>query len=262
MRTKRFAVHALGLPVVAVSLLAGCESGGGTIVGGSEVVAAEVKVAVAPPVVALAVGQTAQLVAVVANVPAGAPAGVRWTSTDVAVASVSAQSGVVSCNGAGSAMVFATAEASEAASGRSAVTCTPAAVPPPRPEPTPAPTPVPTPAPTPTPPPPPVNLVAVNASLLSFQDRAFVDSCPLNVGAFTVKNTSQERIRVEMQAGHDSLELTPGSWELQPGQEAPHPVNVRFNCTARSSFTTHITITARASGASQTRRIEVRGTIQ
>jgi hypothetical protein len=261
MRTKSTAVHALGLSLVALTLLAGCEGGGGTaLVGGSEVPAAAVTVAVAPASVSAQVGQSAQLAAAVANVPAGAPFGVRWSSFDSGVASVSG-SGLVSCNTAGSTVVVAQAEASAGASGRAAVTCTEAPAPVPAPQPTPAPTPTPAPVPSPSTPPPAAGLIVVNTSVLSFQYRAFVDSCPLPVGAFTVKNTSPARTQVEITAGHDSLELTPGSWDLQPGQESPHPVSVRFNCTAQASFTTHITITARSGGSSETKRIEVRATI-
>jgi hypothetical protein len=261
MRTKSTAVHALGLSVAALTLLAGCDGGGGTaLVGGSEVPAGAVTVAVAPATVSAHVGQSVQLAAVVANVPAGAPFGVRWSTFDSVVAGVSG-SGLVSCNTAGSTVVVAQAEASAGATGRAAVTCTEAPAPVPAPQPTPAPTPAPTPVPPPSTPPPAAGLIAVNASVLSFQYRPFVDGCPLPVGAFTVKNTSPARTQVEIRAGHDSLELTPESWDLQPGQESPHPVFVRFNCTAQASFTTHITIFFNDTASTETKRIEVRAAI-
>ena len=253
MRTKSQAVHAMGMSVVALGLLSGCDQKkGGGVVGGTPVEAPrpEIQVVVAPQLVSLEVGETAQLVAAIANVPAGAPAGVRWESSNPTVAGVS-DAGVVSCEAEGSADVSAHALASDRASGRAAVTCTPA---PSRKKPAPKPSPNPGPAPAPG------ALFALSTNQLSFQTQPFSTNCPLRIGELRVTNTSGQRASVRLSAGHGAIELTPDQLDLLPGMW--HDVIVKYNCTANASFHTQITVVATAGGSSETRRVEVRGTIQ
>jgi hypothetical protein len=253
MRNKSFAVHAMGLSVVSLGLLSGCEreTGGGVIDPTAvQTPRAQVQVAVAPAVVSLPVGESLQLVAAVANLPEGAAAGVRWESSNPDVASVS-DSGVVACAAEGAADVAARALAAESASARAAVTCTPA---PKRKKPAPQPNPQPGPTPAPG------ALFALSTNQLAFQAQPFATSCPLRVGDLRVTNTSGQRASVRLSVGHDAIELTPALIDLQPGMW--HDVIVKYNCSASASFTTQIVVTATAGGSSETRRVEVRGTIQ
>jgi hypothetical protein len=253
MRNKSFAVPVMGLSVMSLGLLSGCErQGGGGLIDPTALPPARppVQVAVAPASVTLEVGERIQLVAVVANLPEGAPAGLRWESSDPDVASVDG-SGVVACADEGEADVTARALAAESASARAAVTCTPA---PKRKKPAPQPTPHPGPAPAPG------ALFALSTNQLSFQAQPFATSCPLRVGDLRVTNTSGQRASVRLSVGHDAIELTPALIDLQPGMW--HDVIVKYNCSASASFTTQIVVTATAGGSSETRRVDVRGTIQ
>ena len=242
----------MGLSLLSLAVLSGCERKTGGVVDptGFEPPRPEIQVAVAPQAVQLEVGESAQLVAAIANVPAGAPGGVRWETSDPGVASVS-DLGVVACKAEGAAEIAARALASERAAGLAAVTCTPA---PNRRRPSPAPIPAPAPAPAPG------SLFALSTSQLSFQTQAFSNNCPLRVGELRVSNTSGQRASVRLGAGNGAIELTPDQLDLQAGMW--HDVIVKYNCTANASFSTQITVTASAGGASETRRVEVRGTIQ
>ncbi|HEY7511241.1 MAG TPA: Ig-like domain-containing protein [Vicinamibacteria bacterium] len=253
MRSQGLAVHAMGVSVVAMSLLTGCDKGpgGGGVVGADNIEQKpEVQVVVAPQLVSLQVGETAQLVAAVANLSAGDPAGVRWASSNPAVASVDA-AGLVSCDADGSADVSAHALASDRASGRAAITCTPAPNRKKKQQP---------PNPNPGPGPAPGALFALSTSQLSFQTQPFSTNCPLRIGDVRVSNTSGERASVKLVAGNGSIELTPDQLDLQAGMW--HDVIVKYNCGESASFHTQITVTVQAGGRSETRRIEVRGTIQ
>jgi hypothetical protein len=255
MRSKGLAVHAMGVSVVAMSLLTGCDKGpGGGVVGADKIEQKpEVQVVVAPQLVSLQVGETAQLVAAVANLSAGDPAGVRWASSNPAVASVDA-AGLVSCDADGSADVSAHALASDRASGRAAVTCTPAPNRKKKQQP-PNTNPNPNPGPGPQGP-----LFALSTSQLSFQTQQLPADCPLRIGDVRVTNTSGERASVKLVRGRDSIELTPDVIDLQPGMW--HEVIVKYNCSEAASFNTHIAVTLQAGGRSETQRIAVRGTIQ
>ena len=249
MRSKKMVMATMGLSVASLGLLSGCERqpGGGVIDPTvMEPLRPPVQVAVAPALLSLPVGESAQLLAALVNVPAGAPTGVRWESSNPDVASVNAD-GLVACASVGEAEVAARALAAESASGRAAVTCTPA---PNRKKPSPKPTPNPAPG----------ALIALSANQFSFQAQPYATSCPVRVGELRVTNTCNERATVRLSAGNDAIELTPDLIELQPGTW--HDVIVKYNCSASASFTTQISVTAHAGGFSETRRVEVRGTIQ
>ena len=253
MRNKSFAVHVMGLSVASLGLLSGCEreTGGGVIDPTAVTpVRPQVQVVVAPAVMTLEVGERAQLVAAVANLPEGAPTAVRWESSNPGVASVN-EVGVVACVAEGAADIAARALAAESASDSAGLTCNPA---PKRKKPSPNPTPHPGPAPAPG------GLFALSTNQLSFQAQLYATSCPLRVGDLRVTNTSGQRASVRLSVGNDAIELTPDQIDLQPGMW--HDVIVKYNCSASASFTTQIAVTATASGSSETRRVEVRGTIQ
>ena len=254
MRGK--SVIAMGASVVSLSLLTGCDKGqpiddSGLFNGTTVNAKPPVQVVVAPQLVSIEVGESAQLVAAVANLSAGDQAGVRWVSSNPDVASVNA-AGVVSCESDGIADVSAHALASADASGRAAITCTPK----PRGGKGPKPSPTPTPGPGPAP----GALFDLSTNQLSFQAQQYSNNCPLRIGDLRVRNTSGQRASVRLQAGNGSIELTPDQLDLQAGMW--HDVIVKYNCGESASFRTQITVTVQAAGRTETRRVEVHGDIQ
>lgn len=181
------------------------------------------------PVPSLTVGQTVQLVAIVSGTT---NQNATWTSSNLAVATVSAALGTVRCVAVGIAVITAVSTADATARDAVTVQCIAA--------------------------PAPATLIQISPTSLTFTHQVNTTSCPQTVGTVQVTNPSSGAVQVSL-TGHSALSVDATSFTLAAG--ASRTVTVRFNCSTQQSFTGAVTFTASSGGATGTATLQVTGTI-
>lgn len=179
------------------------------------------------PVPNMTVGQITVLTAVVSG---SADQSATWTSSNLAVATVSTI-GHVRCASIGVAVVTGTAVADTTARNSVTINCV---------------------APIET------DLIQITPASLTFTHDVGTTSCPQSAGTVRVTNTSSSAVQVTI-TSHAALTVDPTSFTLAAG--ASRTVTVRFNCSTDQSFVGTVTFTGVAGGVTHVRTLQVTGAV-
>jgi len=184
-----------------------------------------------PPAVSMRVGLSAPLTprlegtALSGEIPS-------WSTSDPQVATVDA-AGNVTCVGPGTATITALIDQSgpDDSVGRATVTCL---APP---------------------------LLELDVARLELEHVVGQSGCPDSLEPFSVTNPGTVPVVVEVASGNPALRASTGSVRLEPGQTAL--VELLFDCSTRTSFSTTVDVTATADdGSSEVASVDVTVTIR
>lgn len=103
-------------------------------------------------------------------------------------------------------------------------------------------------------------LIDVSPPALTFSHTVGSTTCPQPIGSARVTNLSTaSSLDVDVAPGNTALTLGSLGLSLGPGQGVD--VSVTFNCSTQTSFSTVVTFTARSGAATDTKTVQVTGTI-